>query len=185
MALRNIDNSTAANDFGNKHQYQYYGLATPFENLAATGRHDYDPTDTLRLTLLGECIQNLAFDATAIDRIAVNNRGDSPGSGKPGAFEGGDTAWQISFLIGNPALEKLWDWQAGVGYRHVESDAVVDAFADSDFGGGGTTVKGFTLGGNLALTPAVRFGLHWMSSDEIAGPPLSSDTLQFDLNARF
>ncbi len=185
MALRDIDNSTAANDFGNKYQYQYYGLATPFENLAATGRLDYDPSDTLRLTLLGEYIQNIAFDASAIDQIAVNNRGDSPGNGKPGAYEGGDSAWQVSFLIGNPALEKLWDWQAGVGYRHVESDAVVDAFADSDFGGGGTNVKGFTLGANLALSHAVRFGLHWMSSDEIAGPPLSSDTLQLDLNARF
>ena len=30
MALRDIDNTTAANDFGNKYQYQYYGLATPF-----------------------------------------------------------------------------------------------------------------------------------------------------------
>jgi len=82
-------------------------------------------------------------------------------------------------------MEKLWDWQAGVGYRYVESDAVVDGFTDSDFGGGGTNVQGFTLGGNVALSKAVRCGLRWMSADEVAGPPLSSDTLQIDLNAKF
>lgn len=184
MALRNIDNSTAANDFGNKYQYQYYGLAADFRNLTVTGRLDYDHFDPVRISLLGEVTKNIAFDSADINGVAVNNRG--PGTTKKiGAFEGGDTAWNIAFQVGNPALEKLWDWQAGVGYRYVESDAVVDAFTDSDFGGGGTNVQGFTLGGNVALTKAVRAGLRWMSSDEIAGPPLSSDILQIDLNAKF
>ena len=58
-----------------------------------------------------------------------------------------------------PALEKFGDWQAAVGYRYVESDAVVDGFTDSDFGGGGTNVQGFTIGGNVALSTLVRFGL--------------------------
>lgn len=184
MALRDIDNSTAANDFGNKYQYQYYGLAADFRNLTVTGRLDYDHFDPVRVSLLGEVTKNIAFDAADINGVAVNNRG--PGTAKKvGAFEGGDTAWNIAFQVGNPALEKLWDWQAGVGYRYVESDAVVDAFTDSDFGGGGTNVQGFTIGGNVALSKAVRAGLRWMSSDEIAGPPLSSDILQIDLNAKF
>jgi hypothetical protein len=184
MALRDIDNTTAANDFGNKYQYQYYGLASDFRNFTVTGRVDYDHFDPVRISLLGELTKNVAFDSGDIDGVAVNNRG--PGTAKKvGAFEGGDTAWNIAFQVGNPALEKLWDWQAGVGYRYVESDAVVDAFTDSDFGGGGTNVQGFTLGGNVALSKAVRAGLRWLSSDEIAGPPLSSDTLQIDLNAKF
>lgn len=183
-ALRKIDNSTAANDFGNKYQYQYYGLATPFENIAITGRVDYDHFDPVRLSLVGEVIKNIAYDSSAVDKVAVNNRG--PGtSRKVGAFEGGDTAWNVSFMVGNPALETLWDWQAGIGYRYVESDAVIDGFTDSDFGGGGTNLQGFTLGGNVALSKAVRAGVRWMSSDEIAGPPLSSDILQFDLHAKF
>jgi hypothetical protein len=37
MALRDIDNSTAANDFGNRYQYQYYGLASEFRNITLTG----------------------------------------------------------------------------------------------------------------------------------------------------
>ena len=184
MPLRDIDNTTAANDFGNKYQYQYYGLASRFENVTINGRLDYDHFDPVRLSLVGEVIKNIAFDSSDIDQVAVNNRG--PGTSKKvGAFEGGDTAWNLAFMVGNPALEKRWDWQAGVGYRYVESDAVVDGFTDSDFGGGGTNLQGFTLGGNVSLSKAVRFGLRWMSSDEISGPSLSTDTLQFDINAKF
>lgn len=185
MALRNIDNSTAANDFGNKYQYQYYGLASEFRNITLTGQLDYDHFEPVRLSLVGEVTKNIAFDSSDINGIAVNNRGPSAGAGKVGAFEGGETAWFVSFIVGDPALEKLWDWQAGIGYRYIESDAVVDAFTDSDFGGGGTNLKGFTLGGNVALSKSVRCGIRWMSADEIAGPPLSSDILFIDLNAKF
>ncbi len=183
MALRDIV-PTAANNFGTTNQYQYYGLASEFRNLTLTGRLDYDYYESVRLSLLGEFTKNIAFDSSAINKTAVNNRGASSGK-KPGAFDGGDTAWNLLFQVGKPAMEKFGDWQAGFGYRYVESDAVVDGFTDSDFGGGGTNVQGYTLAGFMALSPAVRLGLKWMSSDEVAGPPLSSDTLQIDLNAKF
>ncbi len=184
MALRNIDNTTAANDFGNKYQYQYYGLASQFRNLTITGRLDYDHWDPYRLTMLGEATKNIAFDESGIAKKAVNNRG-AGSTTTPGGFEGGDSAWNLTVQFGKPALQTFGDWQAGFGYRYVESDAVVDGFTDSDFGGGGTNVQGFTLGGNMALSSAVRIGLRWMSSDEIIGAPLSTDTLQLDLNAKF
>ncbi|MCW1911939.1 putative porin [Luteolibacter sp. GHJ8] len=180
MALRNII-PTAANDFGTKYQYQYYGLATPFQVLAATGRLDYAAYDPVNFTLAGEYMKNLAFDAGEIGAKAVNNR---VGAGT-GTFDGGDTAWNMNFLFGRTAMDKKGDWIAGIGYRYVESDAVVDGFTDSDFGGGGTNLQGFTLGGALAVSPSVRVGLKWMTSDEVTGPPLSTDTLQFDINAKF
>ncbi len=185
MALRDIV-PTAANDFGNKFQYQYYGLASEFRNLTVTGRLDYDHYDPVRISLLGEVTKNIAFDAGAINKNAVNNRGPKPKTGtKAGAFEGGDTAWNLAFQVGKPAMEHFGDWQAGFGYHYVESDAVVDGFTDSDFGGGGTNLQGYFIGGSMALTPSVRLGLKWMSSDEIIGSPLSTDTLQFDINAKF
>jgi Putative porin len=183
MALRDIL-PTAANDFGNKYQYQYYGLASEFRNLTLTGRLDYDHYDPVRVSLVGEITKNIAFDQSAINKKAVNNRGPNAGT-KPGAFEGGDTAWNLAFQVGKPALERFGDWQVGFGYRYVESDAVVDGFTDSDFGGGGTNLQGYILGGSMALSPSVRLGLKWMSSDEIIGSPLSTDTLQFDINAKF
>jgi hypothetical protein len=184
MALRNIDNSTAANDFGNKYQYQYFGLASEFRNIVLTGKLEYDAYDPYRLSLVGELTKNIAFDSSGVAGSAVNNRGAASGSGV-GEFEGGDTAWLLAFQFGKPALQSFGDWQAAFGYRYVESDALVDGFTDSDFGGGGTNVQGFSLGGNFALTSALRLGLRWMSSDEIAGPPLSSDVLLFDVNAKF
>ena len=180
MALRDIDNSSSLNDYGNNSQYQYFGLASEFRNLTLTGKLEYDGYDPLRLSLLGEVTKNLAFDSTAVAARAANNFGVNSGP-----FAGGDTAWNLQFQVGHPALETFGDWQAGFGYRYVESDAVVDGFTDSDFGGGGTNLQGFTLGGNLALSRAVRCGLRWMSSNEIVGPPLRSDILQFDLHAKF
>jgi hypothetical protein len=183
MALRNIDNSTAANDFGNRYQYQYYGLASKFRNLTLTGRLDYDAYNPYRLSLLGEATKNLAFDESGIASRAVNNRG--PVTNGIGAFEGGDTAWNISLQFGKPAMENLGDWQGSFGYRYIESDAVVDGFTDSDFGGGGTNLQGFVLGASMAINPAVRCGARWMSADEIIGSPLSTDSLQLDINAKF
>ena len=176
IALRDIV-PTSANNFGNQYQYQYFGLASEFENLTLTGKLEYAGYDPVTLSLVGEVTKNLAFDVD--EATAIGNRGSN------GAYEGGDLAWYSAFQVGKPALEAFGDWQAAFGYRYVESDAVVDGFTDSDFGGGGTNVQGFTLGGNFALSPVVRLGLVWMSSNEIAGPPLSSDTLQFDINAKF
>ena len=184
MALREIDNSTAANDYGNRYQYQYYGLASEFRNLTLTGKLEYDHFAPFRLALLGEVTKNIAFDEGGVGQRAVNNRGSGTTT-TAGAFEGGDLAWNLMFQFGTPALAKRGDWQAGFGYRYVESDAVVDGFTDSDFGGGGTNVQGFTLGGNIAISPDVRVGLRWMSSNEIIGAPLRSDILQVDLNAKF
>lgn len=180
MAIRNIL-PTAANGFGTTDQWQYYGLASEFQVLTLTGRLDYDAYDEIKVSLTGEFIKNLAFDATEIGAEAVNNR---IGAGN-GVFDGGDTAWNLNFLFGRTALAKRGDWVAGVGYRYVESDAVVDGFTDSLFGGGGTNVQGFTLGGAMAVSPNVRINLRWMTADEVSGPPLSTDTLQFDINSRF
>jgi len=180
MALRNIT-PTAANGFGTTLQYQYYGLATPFQDLTVTGRLDYDGYEPLRISLVGEFIKNLAFDESALSKNAVNNRGP----GAPGVFEGGDTAWFLNLQVGDAALDKRGDWNTYLGYRYVESDAVVDGFTDSDFGGGGTNLKGFTIGAAMAVSPSVRLGLRWMSADQIAGPALKSDVLEINLNAKF
>ena len=44
--------------------------------------------------------------------------------------------------------------------------------------------NGFIWGG-VALSERVNMALRWTSSDEIAGPPLSTDIFQIDFNAKF
>lgn len=182
--LRNIL-PVPENNFGTTRQFQYFGLATPYRDLAVTGAVTWSHYDPFHVTLNGEWVTNTAFNGGAIDARAVNNRGPNLANGQPGHFVGGDTAWLINLKFGAAALEKRWDWNAGINYRYIESDAVVDGFNDSDFGLGGTNLKGYEIYGNVALSPRVFVGLRWLSADEVAGPKYSSDTIQFDLNAKF
>jgi hypothetical protein len=177
--------ATAQNDFGTIDQFQYYGLATSFRELAFTGQIDFSYFEPFHLSVIGEYVSNLAFNRAAIANDAVNNRGPNHSNGSPGGYVGGNTSWLIGFKLGSPALEKAWDWNLFLNYRYVDSDAVVDGFVDSDFGNGGTNLKGYTVGGSLALSPNVWLTLRWMSANSVAGPPYKNDILQVDVNGRF
>ena len=95
--------------------------------------------------------------------------------------------YQVKLTVGHPKFTYLenHEWQAFVGYRYLERDAVLDAFTDSDFHLGGTNAKGFMIGGSYALYKNTWVSARWMSSDEISGLPLSIDVFQLDLNAKF
>jgi len=186
MALRDIVPS-ALNNNGTIDQFQYYGLASKFHELAFDARIDFNQFEPFQISLSGEYVRNRAFDPTVIAAIAVNNRGAaaSGSSAATGPFLGGNTAWLTRLTLGYPALKSRWDWNAGLDYRKVESDAVVDGFCDSDFGGGGTNLKGVTFFANLALSPDVWLGVRWMSASQLAGPIFRNDLMQMDLNTRF
>ncbi len=184
--LRNII-PTIDNGFDTTKQFQYFGLATPFRVVDVTSSLDYAHFDPVHMTLFGQWIENVAFDWHDIDSNlrVVNNRGPTLPSGRLGRFAGGNTGWIAGIKVGHAALQHRWDWALGVNYRYIESDATVDAFNDSDFGLGGTNLKGYTIFGALALSPRIALALRWMSADEIGGPPFSNDTVQFDFNAKF
>jgi len=139
---------------------------------------------------VGEMVKNLAFNRSDIvnggpssDPGPQNNTTDSD----PNSYDGGDTGYDVSLHLGKVALEHPWDWNVSLGYRYVESDATVDGFTDTDFGGilAGTNLEGYVLKGNLAFTPRVFASIRWMSSEAIAGPTYKNDLFQFDLNATF
>jgi hypothetical protein len=183
-ALRQII-PDATNNFGTINQWQYYGLATDHKPLAVTAKLDWDRFEPVRISAYGEYIKNLAYDSDTLNTYGVNNRGPSGLNGAPGAYEGSDHAWIAGLKVGKPALDKRGDWQALFNYRWVGSDAVIDAFTDSEFGGGGTNVKGWTLGAQWALSPNTAFAVSWLAADAIAGPPLKSDSLQVDFKIKF
>jgi hypothetical protein len=186
FALRNIV-PTAANNNGQSLQFQYYGLATPFHEVAITGRAEYNHFEPFQVSVTGEWVTNTAFDRNGIlAKNPVNNRASAP-SGVIGRYVGGNSAWNVYLTLGTPVLQKRWDWNLGIGYRYVESDSVVDGFNDSDFGAPlyGTNLKGYTVFGNLALNPAVYIGFHYYSANSVAGPPFKSDVFQFDIGGKF
>jgi hypothetical protein len=178
--LRNIV-PNVLNNFGTTNQFQYFGLATPFREVALTGRLDFNRLEPVQLSLVGEWVNNLAYHRGAIRKKAVNNLGP----GGTGDFVGGQNGWNFEFKLGSVAMTQRGDWTASLGYRYLESDAVVDGFTDSDFGNGGTNLEGFTLGGAYALSHRTWIGLRWMSTSNIAGPRYKNDILQFDFNGKF
>ena len=165
--------------------YQYFGLATPFQNLAFTGKLNYDGWDPVRIALVGEYIRNVAFNSSEINEVAVNNLRFDDDLNPDGTFEGDPNAWLVDLEVGHAELDKLGAWQFSFGYRWIGSDAVVDGFNDSDFGLGGTNMKGFTVAARMALTPHVFMGFRWFGSESIAGPQYDMNIFQLDLGAKF
>jgi hypothetical protein len=184
FALRDLLNTGQTNPT----QFQYYGLASKFHELNLTARFDYAAADPIHIILDADFVTNLGFDRAAIAaRTPVNNRGPSPDPANLvlGSWDGGDNAFMARLTVGYPTLRERWEWNFNVGYKYIESDAVVDAFTDSDFHLGGTNAKGYFVGGGLGIARDVDLSARWYSTREVTGFPYSVDTIQVDLNGRF
>ena len=169
-------------------RYQYYGLSSHFRELVGTMRIDLDVAEPLRFTFEGEVVRNFGFKPTEISANAVNNRGPCPSSDSAcilGPYVGGRDGYQGKITVGSPTQKNQLDWSVSAAYRYLESDAVVDAFADSDFGLGGTNLKGYILSGTLYVWTNVYLRARWLSASSIVGPTYRADVFQLDLAARF
>lgn len=190
VALRNIA-LTANNNFGANSLYQYFGLASQFRDLAVSARIDLGHFDPVHVILDAEYVRNLAWNGSDIAAQILNNpipAGPTASCSTPpcpNIYAGGNQGWLARMSVGHREMKQLWDWSAFVGYKYLESDAVIDAFTDSDFGLGGTNLKGYFIGGNVALSSNVWLTARWMSANQVAGAPYAVDVVQFDLNARF
>ncbi|MBU0994151.1 MAG: putative porin [Proteobacteria bacterium] len=93
--------------------------------------------------------------------------------------------YQLALTVGNETTKKLAEWKTYLAYKHLEADAVLDAFTDSDFHLGGTNARGWILGAQAGIAKNTWVAFKWISADEILGSPLSIDVMQFDLNVSF
>jgi hypothetical protein len=161
-------------------QYQYFGLASPFQLLDVTAKLDLAVSGPLHLLIDGEYVVNLAYDSQDVRNLAPVNNYDTGNQ-----YDGGSRGFTGQFTFGYPSIRESGQWNVIGGYRYLESDAVVDAFTDSDFHLGGTNAKGFFVGGSLGFTHNAEIGLRWFGATEVSGAPLAVDVLQLDVNARF
>lgn len=173
-------NSNVANDTGTT-----WGLASSFRELDLTAVIDVAQFDPLHVILTGDVVRNLAFNQGAMQRRSGSTIQD-----------GNALGYLARVQVGAPVVRNKGEWNVSLGYRHLGSDAVLDAFTNSDFGLGGTNSKGFTLGGNYGIARNTWLGARWMSSDAIDSrvPAVSSasvktrygvDTFQFEINTRY
>ncbi|HJT44092.1 MAG TPA: putative porin [Rhizomicrobium sp.] len=164
--------------------FQYYGLASQFHDLDLNARMDA-VFGSIHVIVDGDVVKNLAFSNRRIlASNPVNNIGPNIGS-TPGVFDGGGLGYQARLMVGYPEIRERWQWNASFSYRHLDSDAVPDAFTESDFHLGGTNAKGYVIGGSLGLARNVDLTARWFSTSEVTSLPYSVDVVQVDLNARF
>lgn len=156
---------------------QLIGLSPDFNILNATASVAYTPTEDFEVRLTGDVARNLAFDANEI--LALE-----PNTTKPG-----DLAWHARIDVGDPLIEGFGDWRFGFAYKRLETDAVLDIFTDSDFGLGGTDLKGYVIDGEVGIYRNTSLGIRWLSANAIErraiAPLWAVDSLLLDLNTRF
>ena len=148
-------------------------LAANFHELNLTGMYDWAAFDPMHVVFTGDFVKNIGFDRQEIlQRTGLDIKPRTMG-------------YQAQVMLGVPEIKKDGEWQAYFGYRHLERDAVLDAFTNPDFHLGGTDTKGYFIGGNYGVNKNAWIGLRYMSADQIDGPPLAIDVLLVDLNAKF
>ncbi len=152
---------------------ELYGLAAKFHELNLTAMLDLAHFDPVHVMLTLDYVKNLGYDSQSIMALAPS----TPPYGNKGRL--------YKLAVGMPQVKQRGDWQVITSYRHIESDAVLDAYTDADFHLGGTDAKGWTLGGSYGVAKDAWMSLKYLSTDAISGPPLGIDVLQLDFNARF
>lgn len=150
-----------------------WGLASDYRLVNLTASADLAHFDPVHVILSADVVKNVGYDKSAV-------------AARMGAgYQAKTLGWQAKVTVGRPSLELPGDWQVFLGYKHLERDATLDAFTDSDFRLGGTDAKGYFLGVNYGLDRNTWLSAKWMSADEIDGLPFGVDVFQLDLNAKF
>lgn len=162
-----------------------YGLAYRFRPVVLTVAAEFSHFMPFSLMITGEYVKNTAFSASDFLRRA----GPSFAGVDPG---GKDDGYHLKMAFGAPDVREQGQWQVSASYRRVGSDAVLDAFTDSDLNLGGTNVEGYTLGLAYGLYRNTSLGVRYLSGKSMDSTINSNvdgrynvNTLQVDLNVRF
>ncbi len=97
-----------------------------------------------------------------------------------------DTGYLAGFKLGK--AKKRGDIEFGYMYEDLEADAVYAAFTDSDFGGGGTDVKGHKLSAAVGLSKNTKIGISYYNNeygDNTAAGETDYDSVKVDLVTKF
>ena len=178
--IRNVVTGLLANQ-ATPPLFQYFGLSSPFHDLDFVMRADYDMGKT-HVVLDGDFVKNLAFHR---NRIAGTGPINNLTGAAPGRFDGGDMGYQARLTVGYPEVRERWQWNTSIAFKHLDSDAVPDAFTDSDFHLGGTNAEGYVFGATLGVAHNVDLTARWLSAKEVTSLPYTVDVALVDLNARF
>lgn len=164
-----------------------WGLAYQFKPVVLTAAAEFTHFSPFNILLSAEYANNTAFSASDFHK-----RADATfyGNVDPG---GSGEGYQLKLAVGDSEVRDTNDWQLAFSYRRVGSDALLDAFTDSDLGLGGTNIRGYTLGLTYGLYRNTTLGMKYLAGENITTTLNSNfpdasfkvNTLQVDLNVRF
>lgn len=167
-----FDIDTLKNQGAANPQY-LWGLAARFRQLNISGSLDIATFDPVHVVVDADYVKNLAFDQGEIRaRTGLDLTKKT-------------TGYQARLTVGHPRLNTHGAWHTFMGYRHLERDAVLDAFTDTEFALGGTNVRGYFFGAGYGIDRSTHIGGRWMSTRQIDGPTLGIDILQLDVMTSF
>jgi hypothetical protein len=158
----------------------HLGLASEFKILNLTTALSLNNLLGQPVVLTADFVKNLGFDKNKIKA----RTGYALADGK-------DSGYMLRTAFGPAQVYQPGQWNASLAYRYLGSDAVLDAFTNSDFGLGGTNNKGWILQTSYGLYKNTWASARWLSANQIdpfapgSTTKFSSDILQLDLNARF
>ncbi|ABQ26783.1 putative porin [Geotalea uraniireducens] len=153
-------------------------LAGKYRELALTGMLDIGFWNPVHVVLLADYVNNIGFDySEVLQKPLWDWNSDLTTKQTEG--------YQFGVTVGYPKVQNLGDWQSYLFYKHLEADAVIDAFAESDFHAGGTNAEGWILGGEIGVAKNLSLSAKWLTTNEIVGPKFAVDTFQANVNVRF
>lgn len=152
---------------------QLFALASDFRIIDLIAVTDFHVLPLYSVGFTAEAVRNVGFNVAEVEArkgsyVPPRNRG-----------------YRADFNFGSSNFGPLATWRASLGYRYLQSDAVLDAFNDEDFHLGGTDTKGETYVLDFSFNPHVWLRAKYMAASAIDGPPLNIDVFQLDINSRF
>ena len=163
-------------------------LASDYELINLTAQFDYAYFAPYNLRLTADYVKNIGYESSELEeRLGTE-------------VKTGDVGYHLRADFGWPRIANFGHWNIFAAYKHLERDAVLDAFTDSDFHLGGTDAEGWELGANFGLAPNAWLSFTYRSANEIDGIVIGNDNcnqstnincnfgidvIQLDLNARY
>jgi polyhydroxyalkanoate synthesis regulator phasin len=153
-----------------------FALASEYHLASGTAMLEV-PMGSYKLLVTGDYVRNLGYDENKVLAIPLELR-TTDGEERTTGYQG-----EIGF--GTARTGGRGDWRAYVAYKHLERDAVVDAFTDSDFNLGGTDAKGYVLRADWWFRNRTALSLRYISTESIDSVPVNVDTAMLDINGSF
>ncbi len=161
---------------------QFAALASDYKEANITVVYDIANFAPTHIVFIADFVRNIGFNAreNLLD-LEASTQLDFDAN----AIEDHVDGHKIEVLVGWPKISKKNDWNVSVAYKMLESDAVLDAFTDSDFHLGGTDASGYILKAQYGWADNVWTSFQLLSANEIHGAPFGVDVWQIDMHMKF